>query len=170
MVFREAIMANLTISKLGPENEVLLRNLYEHYIHDMSEWLPLDTRADGSYSFDTAMLWREGYEVYLAREGELIVGFAITGTAAEWSAAAGAHDVHEFFILRRFRRTGAGKQLAEHIFNLYPGGWVVRVLENNLPAVPFWRAAVAAFTGGAYIEESRVVKERDWRFFRFGGA
>jgi len=42
--------SSLLISKIGPESEVLLRNLFEHYLHDMAEWFEIDTQADGSYS------------------------------------------------------------------------------------------------------------------------
>jgi hypothetical protein len=29
--------SNLLISKIGPESDVVLRNLFEHYLHDMAE-------------------------------------------------------------------------------------------------------------------------------------
>lgn len=161
-------MSNLSISKLSPESERLLRNLFEHYLHDMSEYFEVDTERDGSYSWDTSKYWTQGDHVYLAKAGDSIAGFAIVGSAAEWLGDTGAHDVHEFFILRRFRRSGAGRQLAEHIWNAHhPGAWLVRVFEGNRPAVPFWRNAIAAYTSGAYQEEHRLIKGRDWRFFHF---
>jgi hypothetical protein len=49
--------SSLVISKIGPESDVLLRNLFEHYIHDMAEWFEIDTKADGSYSYDTSLVW-----------------------------------------------------------------------------------------------------------------
>ncbi len=67
---------SLAISRIGPESDVLLRNLFEHYCHDMSEWFDVDTEADGSYSYDTAPFWVGEHEVYLARVGESIAGFA----------------------------------------------------------------------------------------------
>jgi hypothetical protein len=50
----------LVISRIGPESDVLLRNLFEHYCHDMSEWFDFDTTADGSYSHDTSSIWALG--------------------------------------------------------------------------------------------------------------
>jgi predicted acetyltransferase len=163
-------VTKLQVSKVGPESEQLIRNLFEHYIHDMSEWLQMDTEPDGSYSYDASKLWAQGFDVHLAKSGDSIAGFAITGSADEWLGDIGAHDVHEFFVLRKFRRSGMGRQLAQYIWNLHPGEWVVRVFEDNRPAIPFWRTAIAAYTNGSYQEEQRIIKGRAWRFFRFEGA
>src|SRR5882724_2438071 len=110
-------VSNLQISKVGPEYAPILRNLFEHYVHDMSEWFHFDTRPDGSYSYDAASLWTRGFETHLAQAGDSLVGFAIVGSAAEWLDDTNAHDVREFFVLRKFRRKGAGRQIAEHIWN-----------------------------------------------------
>ncbi len=83
---------NLVISKIGPESDVLLRNLSEHYCHDMSEWFELDTGADGRFSYDTASVWEKGYDAYLAKVGDSIAGFALIGSGGEWLGDIGAHD------------------------------------------------------------------------------
>lgn len=149
----------LAVTKIGPESEPLLRNLFEHYAHDMSEWFEFDTQADGSYSFDVSKYC--GDEVFLARCDGALAGFAIVG------AVDGAHDLREFFVLRRFRRRGIGRELAECIWNAHPGLWVVRVAEANLAAVPFWRKAVQAYARRDYREEAVFEKGRDWRLLRF---
>jgi predicted acetyltransferase len=159
--------SNLSISKIGPESAVILRNLFEHYLHDMAEWFEIDTKPDGSYSYDTSQIWKNGYDAYLAKAGDSLTGFALVGSAAEWLGDIGAHDVHEFFVLRRFRRSGVGKRMATLLWNERPGQWLVRVLESNEPAVLFWRATISSHSRGSYEEESRIVNGRPWRFFRF---
>lgn len=159
--------SDLSMLKLGPESDVLLKNLFEHYIHDMAEWFDIDTEPDGSYSYDTASVWRHGYDVYLAKAGESIAGFALIGSAAEWLGDSGAHDVHEFFVIRRFRRRGFGQSMAIRLWSMYPGEWLVRVLEVNKPAVLFWRNAISGYTQGCYREEKRTVNGRAWRFICF---
>ena len=159
--------SDLSISKIGPESDVLLRNLFEHYIYDMSEWFEIDTDADGRYAYDTSSFWVNGYDVYLAKVGDSIAGFAIAGPAVEWLGDIGANDVHEFFVIRRFRRNGFGQRMAAMLWNERPGEWLVRVLEYNTPAVLFWRTAIKSYTRGSYEEEGRIVKGRAWRFFRF---
>ena len=157
----------LAISGIGPESDVLLRNLFEHYCHDMSEWFDVDTGPDGSFSYDTASIWASEQEVYSARVGTSIAGFAVIGSAAGWLGDIGARDVHEFFVLRKFRRRGVGKQMAALLWDEHPGEWLVRVLEANAPAVLFWRNAVSGYSLGSYQEEQRVIDGRSWIFFRF---
>ena len=159
--------SDLVISRIWPESDLVLRNLFEHYIHDMAEWFEIDTKADGSYSYDTSVVWVNGYEAYLAKTGDAIAGFAIVGSAVEWLGDTGAYDMHEFFVIRRFRRNGFGRKMATLLWNEHPGEWLVRVLESNEPAVVFWRTAISAYSGGSYEEERRIVNERRWRFFRF---
>jgi hypothetical protein len=50
--------SSLSISKIGPESDVLLRNLFQLYIHDMAEWFEIDTNSDGSYSYDRRAMTR----------------------------------------------------------------------------------------------------------------
>jgi predicted acetyltransferase len=157
----------LAISRIGPEADALLRNLFEHYCHDMSEWFEFDTRADGSYSHNTAAIWAEEYEAYLAKIGSSIAGFALIGSGAEWLGDIGAWDVHEFFIMRKYRRRGVGQTMATLLWNKHPGEWLVRVFEANAPAVLFWREAISGCSLGSYREEQRVIDGRPWRFFRF---
>ncbi len=152
--------SNLSISRIGPESDVRLRNLCQHYIHDMAEWFEIDTNADGSYSYDTASVWSKGYEVYLAKTGDSIAGFAIVGSET-------VHDMHEFFVIRRFRRRGFGQRMATLLWNERPGEWQVRVLEANAPAVLFWRTAISIHSHGSYTEEVRIVGGRPWLYFRF---
>jgi predicted acetyltransferase len=159
--------SNLLISKIGLESRVVLRNLFEHYLHDMAEWLEFDTNADGSYSYDTSLVWEKGYDAYLAKVGDSIAGFALVGSATEWLGGIGAHDVHEFFVIRRFRRSGIGQRMATLLWNERPGEWLVRVFEANPPAVPFWRTAISSYSCGSYKEERHIVNGRPWRFFRF---
>jgi predicted acetyltransferase len=159
---------SLTITKIGPESDTILRNLFEHYVHDMAEWFEIDTQADGSYSYDTASIWKNGCDAYLAKIGDALAGFAILGPA-DASLSNGARDVqdvHEFFVIRRYRRSGLGENMAAFLWNEHPGEWLVRVLEAN-PAAAFWRRIIASHTGGSYTEEGRIKNGRSWRFFKF---
>lgn len=146
--------SNVSISKIGPESEGVLQSLLDQYLHDMAEWFAVD-------SYDVSALWRNGYDVYLANVLDSLAGFAIVGSVE------GAHDVHEFFVTRSFRRSGVGQTMATLLWDERPGEWLVRVLEANVGAVLFWRSAISEYSGGSYAEEGRSVKGRPWRFFRF---
>lgn len=139
----------LVLSKIGPESDVLLRNLFQHYCHDMSEWFDLDTGADGSYPHDTSSIWAKQHGAYLARIGTSIAGFALIGSGADWLGDMDAWDVHEFFVLRKFRRCGVGRRMAALLWNEHPGEWLVRVFEANAPAVS--RASIPSIAFSAIL-------------------
>jgi predicted acetyltransferase len=161
---------SLSFLKIGSESEAVLRNLFQHYLRDMAEWFEVDVNPDGSYAYDISAIWEKGFEAYLAKVGDSVTGFALVGSADEWLGEAGAHDVHEFFVLRGFRRSGVGQHMATHTWNEHAGEWLVRVLEVNAPALAFWRAAIKGYARGSHKEEGRLVKGRPWVFFRFTSA
>ena len=136
-------------------------------MHDMAEWFQFDSLEDGSYSYATDHCWEEGCAVFLAYSDVTPIGFAIVGSGEQWTGDQNARELVEFFIVRKYRRKGVGRILAEHVWSLYPEKWVVRVFQHNLPALPFWRVAVSGFTEGAYDEDFHEVDGFPWSYFTF---
>jgi predicted acetyltransferase len=160
----------ITIERIGPDGDRVLRNLYEHYVHDMSEWLAIDVRADGAFAYDTASIWDAGDAVFLARVGVSLAGFCVAGSAGRWLGRPAARDVRDLFVLRRYRHQGVGDALAAHMWNAFRAEWLVRVLAANRPAVPFWRRVVSGYTGGAFEERAARDNDRDWIHLRFDNS
>ena len=155
------------VERIDRSSDQILKNLMEHYLHDMAEWFEFDSTEDGSYSYSTDHIWDEGFDVFLVYSDVIPIGFAIVGSGERWIEDKNARDLDEFFVIRRYRRRGVGQFLAEHVWSLYPGKWVVRVFQNNLPALPFWRVVVSGYTGGAYEENIREVEGLRWSYFTF---
>ena len=65
-----------TFERIDRSQDTILRNLYEHYVHDMSEWLGIDTRDDGAFGVDTTPCWQDDCAVYLAKLGASLAGRA----------------------------------------------------------------------------------------------
>jgi predicted acetyltransferase len=145
----------------------VLANLLGYYLHDMAEWFRFDANADGSYRYPTAGLWDGDRRVYLAYVDDIPVGFALVDAGDAYVKRPGSKDLHEFFVVRRHRGTGLGRQLAERVWSDHPGPWVVRVFHGNLPALPFWRSVIGTYTDGRYQEEPRRVGDRNWSYFVF---
>jgi predicted acetyltransferase len=145
-------------------------NLLELYCHDMAEWFLLEAREDGRYGYPPERVWNDETDVHLAYLGRIPVGFALVGPGERSGGAPGAKDLKEFFVVRRHRGSGLGERLARHVWNRYPGPWLVRVYRGNRPALPFWRAIVARYTDGAFDEEAREDSGREWSFFTFDSA
>lgn len=61
-------------------------------------------------------------------------------------------SICEFFVMRKYRRRGAGQKVAAEVFTRLPARWEVRVMERNLPAQVFWRKTIHAFTSGQFHE------------------
>jgi predicted acetyltransferase len=162
----------VTIARVGREADTILANLFDHYLHDMAEWFLFDADVDGRYRYDLERHWARGDRVYLARVDGRLAGFALVGPTQPFIDDPNAHDVCEFFVVRRYRRAHVGEALARFIWDAEPGRWLVRVFEGNKPAIPFWRDVVARYTDRHYVEERRFHNNKWWAFFTFanGGA
>ena len=62
------------------------------------------------------------------------------------------YRMSEFFILRRSRRSGVGKQAAYLVFDRFPGLWELSELPKNTGAIAFWRRIIGEYTSGQYEE------------------
>jgi predicted acetyltransferase len=160
----------ITIRRVDRSCDQILANLLAQYIYDMAEWFLLDADELGRYSYATDAIWLPGSHVDLAYVDRIPVGFALTCGAESFTDVVGTRDLHEFFVVRRHRRAGFGRQLAAHVWDTEPGPWLVRVYQGNVPALPFWRNMIDDYTGGRFREEVLQVKERPWSYFWFDSA
>ena len=151
----------------------LLSNLLELYLHDLSEAFPIDVGADGRFGYELLpSYWSEPEKrfAFLIRSGSQLAGFALVTRGSPVTDDPEHLDVAEFFVLRRYRRTGIGRQAAFLLWNRLPGEWVVRVSEANRAGLPFWRAAVDQYTSGTFSERARDGDPHGWRVFTFRSA
>jgi predicted acetyltransferase len=58
----------------------------------------------------------------------------------------------EFFVVKRSRRHGVGREAAELIFNRFDGRWEIVEFMRNQAAVAFWRNIVGQYTHGRFNE------------------
>ena len=152
----------------------LLRNLLELLRARPERGLPrCEIGPDGRFGYDKLPLyWAEpaARHAFLIRCGGRVVGFALATRGSPASDDPEALDVAEFFVLRRHRRSGVGRQAACALWDQLPGSWVVRVSEGNRAGLPFWRGVVAAYTSGAFEERARPGDPHGWRVFTFASA
>ncbi len=160
---------HLDITQVGPESESILLNLLEYYLHDMAEWFTLDIGDDGHYSYDLSRHWKQDDAVYLARVDGEPAGFAMLSRAGRWLEQANI-DVEEFFVVRKFRRLGVGTKFISTLWDQQSGIWLIRVLQANLAAVPFWRNTISTYTGNDYREDPCMVGDQPWYFFSFDNS
>jgi predicted acetyltransferase len=115
----------------------VVRNLLELYEHDFSEFDDRDVDAHGLYGYR----YLDHYWVEADRRAFLIdvdgrwAGFALVRLGSPT-------DMSEFFVMRKFRRSGVGREAALAIFGMIPGQWQVRQLARNPSATQFWRSVI----------------------------
>jgi predicted acetyltransferase len=156
--------SRLELVAAGPEHQRVLANLLELYVHDFSEFVPVDTGADGRFGYSKLPLyWSDPRRhPFLARLDGAWAGFALVHQVEN-----GICDMAEFFVLRRYRRTGLGAELANRIWLRFPGPWQIRTRAANVPAHQFWQSAIARLTGHAIQSTSFQADGVDWHRFSF---
>jgi predicted acetyltransferase len=158
----------IEIVEARESDEAVIRNLFPLYIHDLSEFMGWDVPDDGLFAAsdllvqywgrkprDPRFRWGEGLHghPFLVRVDGNLAGFVLV---REMRKDPDLYDVGEFFILRKFRGKGVGKEAAHRAFDMFPGGWQVRELQENTPAQAFWRRIIDEYTGGDYAETQEV--------------
>jgi predicted acetyltransferase len=152
-----------------PEQQPILANLLELYIHDFTELQKMELGPDGRFGYPNLPLyWREPgrHPLLIRMDGELL-GFALVKTGSEISGSGSVWDMAEFFVLRGYRGRGIGTEIAHEIWKRFPGPWEIRVMQSNRSAHRFWQRAITRFKGKT--THSRLVEKdgKSWRLFSF---
>jgi predicted acetyltransferase len=120
-----------------PHERPVLRRLMELYCYDFSQFTGADVNAHGEYEYR----WVDHYFTEPDRVPFLITvdgnwaGFALVRTGE-------VIDMAEFFVMRKYRRTGVGSFAARELFARFEGVWTVREIHANTGATTFWRGAI----------------------------
>jgi len=119
----------------------LIRNLYQFYAYESSDWELEDVEADGRfYVHDPylALYWqRAGWSAKLILLDGFIAGFLLL----ERSEIAGvdAQEFADLFLLKKYRRQGIGRALVEQVILASQQPWVISFYPQDPLAVPFWQ-------------------------------
>ncbi len=153
-----------------PRDTPVLANLLELYAHDLSATFGLELGPDGRFGYEKLPLyWLEPGRrfPFLIRRGPHLAGFALVTQGSPGSDDPQDFDVAEFFVVRRYRRSGVGRQAAFLLWDRFPVRWVVRVAEGNHRGLRFWESVIREYTGGDFAETSHPGNPRAWRVFSF---
>lgn len=130
-------MGTVRVMEAKESDKPVVRHLLELYQHDFSEFDGRDVDEHGLYGYR----YLDHYWVEADRRPFLIdvdgrwAGFALVRLGPPI-------DMSEFFVMRRFRRAGVGREAATQIFMMLPGRWQVRQLSSNPSATRFWREVI----------------------------
>jgi predicted acetyltransferase len=151
-------------------DEPVLANLLELYAHDLSAAFELDVGTDGKFGYPKlASYWKEPDRrfPFLIRVENRLAGFVLATRGSPATSDPAALDVAEFFVLRRYRRSGVGTEAARALWDRVPGHWLVRVAERNASALPFWTRAVTHYAMGPVVKTLAFIAGKRWTIFAF---
>jgi predicted acetyltransferase len=150
----DADRAGLSFERATREERTLLQNMAQFYYYDFSEVLEMHLDPNGRFGdIDLSSYWTDEWRhPFLLKVDQEVAGFALIAERSKITGESGVLDMTEFFVLRRFRRRGIGREAAFAAFNRFPGRWEVRQREENPKATAFWRAVIREYTGGTYAE------------------
>ena len=147
---------SLEVVEAGPEQGPIIERLLQLYQYDFSEiegqWAGGSVDASGLYRHIPPWThWNEpDHHAFLVRVDGELAGFVLIKPAHdEWSDLA-SRIVDEFFIMRKYRRRGVGREVARRVFDRLPGRWALQQTPGNLVAQKFWRGMLADYTRGRF--------------------
>ena len=151
---------NFELRETTLADRAVVDRLMELYLHDFSEFDGSDVDEHGLYRYyDLDYYWMEPARAALVVQVEgKWAGFVLTSD--EIQLEGGERSVAEFFILRKYRRSGLGTRVAEALFERTLAQWEVGVHLSNAPACAFWRRMIANYTGGKFREV--MFDNEDW--------
>lgn len=140
-----------------------LRSLMQLYAYDFSEFMGLDVGEDGRFAErDIAAFWLDSRRhPFFIRADRKLAGFVIVDERSRLFPNVPAHDVAEFFVLRKYRRLKVGSRAARCTFDRFRGRWEVRQLSRNTVATAFWRQVIDTYSGGSFQE--LLIDDERWR-------
>jgi predicted acetyltransferase len=164
-------MPQVTLESASAEHAVLLSNLVELYIHDLSAMFPhVRLGEDGRYGYPALPSYlsgESGRRAFVIRHDGVVAGFVLARRGSPASDDPSVLDVAEFFVLRQFRARGVGRAAAARLWELMPGSWTVRASASNPAAINFWREVVTKHAGKGAAESRRIIGGSEWVVFCF---
>lgn len=138
----------------------IIRQMLELFKHDLSEFENTDLDEHGHFGYPYLdYYWGEAnrYPSLIRVNGKL-AGFVLVNQYT--SLPDSQYSVAEFFILRKYRKCGIGRQVAVYIFDRFCGRWEIRRVQTNIIAQQFWHSVIGAYTDGNYTETVFQDKEQ----------
>lgn len=164
-------MEPVVLTPVTPSDKVLVSNLLQLYIHDLSAiFTKVELGPDGRFGYPQLPLyWSEPERrfAYVIRQGPQVAGFVLAKLGSPVIEDPDVHDIAEFFVMRRYRQGGVGRQAARLLWEALPGKWTVRVFEGNTAALAFWSRVVGEFTEGRASVSTRPGEPHGWQVFYF---
>lgn len=145
----------------------IILNLMQLYTYELSfyedETTNFNMMDNGLFAMSKYidMYWtKENRHPYVLKCDDKLAGFVLIRFNED-----NMYEVAEFFILNKYRHIGAGKFMANKVFNKYKGSWEVRTLLKNERTQNFWRSIIKDYTNNNF--EEKLIRDNSRYAFYF---
>lgn len=147
-----------------------IENLMQFYMHDFSEWLPLNLGGHGFFNIQPLHdYWRNpATRPYLINVDGELAGFVTVDDNTHLPGAQ--YNIGYLFVGRRFRGQGVARFVVSTLLSRLPGQWQIFHIDANPPAQRFWAGVIPGLSGGAFTRHQRPVDGYPCTFYRFQSA
>lgn len=130
----------VTIVEADRGQRDLLVALMQLYLYDLSTVESWEVDECGSFGVDDLDgCWTDPCRhPFFIRVDETVAGFAIGDEGSDVTGNPQVLDMAEFFVLRRWRHKGVGRQAVLQLFERFPGRWEIRPFPRYPPGEKFW--------------------------------
>jgi len=145
----EKRLTMMQITKVDQSGEATLRHLMTLFLHDLSEFnddLEINP-GSGLFEFDN-LEWffeKEGLTPFFILHEEKIIGFILLQSGPFSNQEISDYLLNSFFILRKYRRRGLGREACKVFFKQFPGRYAISQMKSNIPAIHFWKSIYRSF-------------------------
>lgn len=146
-------MNDLEVRRARTNDRLPIYRMLELYQHDLSDIWDQDIDTNGEYGYVLDRYWANSdCHPFVVFVGGHYAGFALVDTAVKVGSIGFWMD--QFFVLKKYRRRGVGKELSTRVFAALPGQWEVGQMLKNHAAQEFWRRIVTDYAAGDFVEHS----------------
>ncbi len=152
---------NIAVLPVLVKDKSVIQRMMELYQHDFSEFENIDLDEHGYFGYpylDYYWVEEDRHPFMIQVDGKL-AGFVLVNQCTYLPDSQ--YSIAEFFILRKYRKRGIGRQVACYVFDLFSGCWEIHQIHANKVAQQFWRNVIGAYTAGNYTEI--VIEEQNWQ-------
>jgi len=150
---------NIQIEPVLIEQKPVFIQLLNLYNYDFTEFSNADINEYGYYVDEDTKYYTENLGInpkmhpFFIHVDEKLAGFVVVGDGSYmYLDDENAHNIDEFFVMKKYRRNGIGRFAAKAVFDMFKGKWEVCQHQNNLPARKFWKFVISEYTGNKYQE------------------
>ena len=141
------------VRRAKESESVAVSQMLELYQHDLSDIWDQELDSEGRYGYSLDRSWtRTDCHAFVVLVEGHYAGFALVDRATK--VQGGGYWMDQFFIVKKHRRSGAGRILAIAAFAALPGYWEVGQMPANHAAQAFWRRVIGSYTDGVYAEQT----------------